>query len=198
MAAKRRKRHKKIDLRCLDQPREQRPSFRRQASDGAQKSEKPFLDLGTSRVRVALGVADDLEPALLQDSNGGDVVLGGTGVDGSGSMHQELGHGTGGESLAPEFPAQPVGHFRFRPVFVAHDMTGNLAAELNCPNDDRRRGNHFLPVGHECRPVGGIFGREGRHVGRLLVQLLFEEDWEVVCGDVAEESFHRVLGDCDS
>ena len=71
-----------------------------------------FFDLLAPRACETALVTNDREPTFLQDTKGGKVILGSTCLKRAG-LHgtQKQCDGLRGNSLAPEFPSDPVGDF---------------------------------------------------------------------------------------
>src|SRR5918999_1421813 len=61
---------------------------------------------------LVLVLGGDREAALLENSDRGEVALGGDGDEGAlRHEREEVGQGAGGDAAAPERPAQPIADF---------------------------------------------------------------------------------------
>src|SRR5437667_131602 len=83
-----------------------------------------------------------------------------------------------GDALAPVGLANPVADFRFPElfIFIAQDTASHMPVEEDGLYGDGLVSQNLGPVHHEGIPVRWVLGRESRHLVRVRVQLLVEED----------------------
>jgi len=104
-------------------------------------------------------------------------VTGNASVEGTSRFEtQKPGKRPCGDAPAPEPSADPVAYFPLTGVHEAYDVASHLALEEHRLFDDGPVLQNPVPVRHERFSVPG--GETG-HVGRLRVELVFEEEGEV-------------------
>jgi hypothetical protein len=129
--------------------------------------------------------AADLEPALLQQPDGGDVVVGGAGIEGTLLyLTQEPAECPRGDAPAPVALPDPVAHLPLAGALEAQYVAGHAPVEEYGHFRDGSVGQDPLPARHESVPVRRVLGREGGHTVCLRVVLLVEEYGEVLFGHI--------------
>jgi hypothetical protein len=141
-----------------------------------------FLDPIGSGARLA----DSLKSALLQNADGADIGDGDVRVERPRRfvVAHELCHCRRCDALAPVCLSEPIAEEALVVVLPTHDAACNLAVEED---------GLFLPAvvaDHVAAPVRDeripLAGREGRHLVRFRLALVFEEDRQLSFVYVAE------------
>ena len=146
------------------------------------QDENEFFNLLVAGVGEALARAEKGEATFFQDTEGGEIVFGNTGVDRTCcNVLQKCGEGGSGNALAPEGFAYPVANFWLGKlfIFIAEDMTRHLSREQDRFDDDGFVAQNPPPMQHEGISIGWVLGGEGGHVVCVHVQLLVEEDAQI-------------------
>lgn len=144
------------------------------------QSQNVFFRIGAAAVRVAFVLVDDAEPAFLQHAQGAEIVAGGAGEHRAvfDEFEQEL-ERLGGEALAPEFAAQPVGDLHVITVGKTRDVSDDLVIGHDDAIGHAGQGEDFGPMRMESHLVGGILVHKRSHAVGFRVELLHVERFEI-------------------